>query len=74
MDVLLSSFQRRELIAVYSDTKKKTLWTYYFSFFPLSVGFLVEFICQTSEKTKFESKDAKNEKNSIFQNLDLLHF
>ena len=41
---------------------KKTLWTHYFSFFPLFVGFLVEFICQTSEKTKFESKMQKMKK------------
>ena len=52
---------------------KKTLWIYYFSFFPFSVGFLVDFICQTYREDKFWVKDAKNAKSQFF-NLDLVHF
>ena len=44
--------------------KKQKKNTYYFSFFLLYVGFLVEFICQTQEKTKFESKMQKMKKKN----------
>ena len=75
VDLLLSSLPQRGVITVCNDTKeKKTLWTYYFSLFPLSVGFWVEFISITYREHKIWVKDAKKEKHSIFQKLDLLQF
>ena len=68
MDLLLSSLPRRGLVTVYNDTKKtqKNL-SYYFSFFPHSVGFLVEFICQTNREYKIESKMQKMKKTQFFK-------
>ena len=68
---LWSTLPGRGCITVYSDTKKHYrliifLFSHFFKVF--------EFVFQTYREYKTWVKDAKNEKNSIFQNLELLHF